>query len=117
MVGQQSDADLVKWVEKIDRLKIYEKFGLNSSFKYCFKVLELSEPKSYAVKAVAIKSREISELHAAVESGHSLWTIAKLVPHLTAENKHMWLDRLATQDKAEVEQQIAKVSKRKNAII
>ena len=113
MIGQQSDTDLVKWVERIDRLQTFEKFGLTSTFLYCFNVLELPRAKSHAVKSVAQKSREIPELHAAVEAGHSLWTIAKLVPHITNQNKHVWLDRLVTLDKAEVEEQISKISKRK----
>ena len=98
---------------KIDRLRTFEKFGLTSTFLYCLKVLELPRAKSNAVKSIAQKSREIQELHAAVEAGHSLWTIAKLVPHITNQNKDVWLDRLATLDKAEVEEQISKISKRK----
>ena len=113
MTGQQSDADLVKWMEKVDRLKMYEKFGETSLFNYCVNVIELSARASYAVKAVALKSREIPELHWAVESGHSLWIVAKLVPHITDENKDKWLDRLATQKKSEVEAAISKISKRK----
>ena len=113
MVGQQSDADLVKWVEKFDRLKLYEKFGLTSTFEYCFSVLELTKASSYAVKAVAQKSREIPELHSAVEAGHSLWTVAKLVPHITDENKDKWLDKLQTISKMKLEEEISKISKRK----
>ena len=113
MVGQQSDSDLVKWVEKFDRLKLYEMFGLTSTFEYCFSVLELTKASSYAVKAVAQKSREIAELHMAVEAGHSLWTVAKLVPHITDENKDKWLDRIATMPKIKLEEEISKISKRK----
>ena len=110
---QESAARSVKWIEKVDRLKIYEKFGETSTFNYCFAVLEYTRAESNALKSVAKKSREIPALHEALESGHSLWTVAKLVPHLTKDNAEKWMHKLATLPKAKIEEEISRVSKRK----
>jgi hypothetical protein len=86
------------------------------SFAYCTEVLHLSEAEAYLRIAAARASREHPLLLTMLADGRlHLTAIAKLAPHLTAENREALLERAAHRSRRQVEELVAEISPRPDA--
>ena len=82
-------------------------------FAYATEVLHLSEAEAYLRIAAARASREHPILLSMLADGRfHLTAIAKIAPHLTAENREGLLARAAHKSKREIEELVAEVSPR-----
>ena len=82
-------------------------------FAYATEVLHLSDAEAYLRIAAARASREHPILLAMLADGRlHLTAIAKLAPHLTAENREALLARAAHRGKREIEELVAELAPR-----
>jgi hypothetical protein len=85
-------------------------------FAYCTEILHLSEAEAYLRIAAARASREHPLLLTMLADGRlHLTAIAKLAPHLTAENREALLERAAHRSRRQVEELVAEISPRPDA--
>jgi hypothetical protein len=82
-------------------------------FAYCTEVLHLSEAEAYLRIAAARASREHPVLLEMLADGRlHLTAIAKLAPHLTAENRDALLKRATHRTKRQIEELVAELAPR-----
>jgi 5-methylcytosine-specific restriction endonuclease McrA len=111
--SRRTEADLVAHIGEVDRRRLYARTAAPSMFAYCTEVLHLSAAEAYLRIAAARAAREHSQLLAMLADGRlHLSAIAKLAPHLTAENRDSVLRRAAHRSKREVEELVAELSPR-----
>ena len=85
-------------------------------FAYCTELLHLSEAEAYLRIAAARASREPPILLAMLADGRlHLTAIAKLAPHLTAENRDALLEAGRPRSKRQIEELVAELSPRPDA--
>jgi hypothetical protein len=111
--SRRVEADLVAHVAEVDARRLYARSASPSMFAYATEVLHLSEAEAYLRIAAARASREHPILLAMLADGRlHLTAIAKIAPHLTAENREGLLARAAHKSKREIEELVADVSPR-----
>ncbi len=104
----RTEADLLATIAEVDRIRLYLKFDLNSTFSYCLKFLKLSPAVTSNFINVARKSREVPELQLAVESGDlSVATARKIVPVLNKANQQAWIEKAKGLPQHRLEREIA----------
>jgi hypothetical protein len=97
----------------VDDRRLYARFAVPSLFAYCREVLRFSEFEACARIAVARASRSHPMLLDMLEDGRiHLSGLAKLVPHLTVENRDALLRSATHRSKREIEELIAELSPR-----
>jgi hypothetical protein len=103
-----AEATILQDVCDIDKTKLYEKFGLTSTYAYCLEVMELSEFIAKSCIAIARKSKNVPELKEAIEDGQLTVSKAiRIVPILKQENKAEWLNKAKTLSKNKLERAVA----------
>ena len=111
--SRRVEADLVAHIAEVDARRLYARSASPSMFLYATEVLHLSEAEAYLRIAAARASREHPVLLAMLADGRlHLTAIAKIAPHLTAENREGLLARAAHKSKREIEELVAEVSPR-----
>ncbi len=108
---KQSESALLAALKEADTHRVFERFGLTSTYSYCLKVLKLSEDQAYAFIRVARLSREMPALQAAVETGRvNVSTLRKLAPVITPQNQAEWLAKAESLPRKVLEQEVARVA-------
>ena len=111
--SRRDEADIVSHIGEIDSRRLYAREACSSMFAYCTEVLHLSEAEAYLRIAAARASREHPLLLTMLADGRlHLTAIAKLAPHLTAENREVLLERAAHRSRRQVEELVAEISPR-----
>ncbi len=111
--SRRVEADLVAHIAEVDARRLYARSASPSMFAYATEVLHLSEAEAYLRIAAARASREHPILLAMLADGRlHLTAIAKIAPHLTAENREGLLARAVHKSKREIEELVAEVSPR-----
>src|SRR3990172_5388660 len=104
------ESDLVAHIGEVDARRLYAREA-SSMFTYCTELLHLSEAEAYLRIAAARASREHPMLLTMLEDGRlHLSGIAKLVPHLTRENREALLKRATHRSKRQIEELLAELS-------
>jgi 5-methylcytosine-specific restriction endonuclease McrA len=97
----------------LDERRLYAREASPSMFAYCTEVLHLSEAEAYLRIAAARASREHPILLMMLADGRlHLTGIAKLAPHLTAENAEALLERTIHRSKRQIEELVAELAPR-----
>ncbi len=111
--SRRVEADLVGHIAEVDRRRLYARSASPSMFAYATEVLHLSEAEAYLRITAARASREHPMLLAMLADGRlHLTAIAKLAPHLTAENREALLAKAAHLGKREIEELVAELAPR-----
>jgi hypothetical protein len=111
--SRHAEADLVAHVGEVDARRLYAREASPSMFAYCTQRLHLSDAEAYLRIAAARASREHPVLLEMLADGRlHLTAIAKLAPHLTAENREALLARAVHKSKRQVEELVAKIAPR-----
>ena len=114
--SRRVEADLVAHIGEVDARRLYAREASPSMFAYCTETLHLSEAEAYLRIAAARASREHPVLLTMLASGRlHLTAIAKLAPHLTAENRDRLLERAVHRTKRQIEELIAELAPRPDA--
>ncbi len=115
--SRRVEADLIAHIGEVDARRLYAREASPSMYAYCTQVLHLSEFEAYLRITVARAAREHPLLLAMLREGSlHLSAAAKLAPHLTPENRETLLARAAHRSKREVEELIAEVAPRPDAL-
>jgi hypothetical protein len=113
LVGQSRrlEWDLIAHIAEVDARRLYAREACPSMFAYATEVLHLSEHEAYLRITVARASREHPMLLELLAVGRlHLSGIAKLVPHLTRENRDAILERAVHLTKRQIEELIASLA-------
>lgn len=111
--SRRAEADLVAHIGEVDRRRLYARAAAPSMFAYCTQILHLSEAEAYLRIAAARTARQHPQLLAMLGDGRlHLSAIAKLSPHLTAENCDALLRRATHRSKREIEELVAELRPR-----
>jgi 5-methylcytosine-specific restriction endonuclease McrA len=114
--SRRTEADLVAHIGEVDARRLYAREAAPSMFAYCTEVLHLSEAEAYLRIAVARASRQHPLLLDMLADGRlHLTSIAKLAPHLTAENREALLSRAVHKTKRQIEGLVAEIEPRPDA--
>jgi len=114
--SRRVEADVVAHISEVDERRLYAREASPSMFAYCTQVLHFSEAEAYLRIAAARASREHPMLLSMLADGRlHLTGIAKLVPHLTRENRDLLLKRATHRSKREIEELVAELSPRPDA--
>jgi 5-methylcytosine-specific restriction endonuclease McrA len=109
--GQHADSEsaLLSSIEEVDRLRLYEKFGLPNISQYCRQYLKLSDTLTGFFVGVARKARVVPELKDAIEQGElSVSTAIQVVGVITEQNQTEWVEKAKELTKRELEKEVAK---------
>ena len=83
------EAELLNIILEIDQKKAFYQLGYSSLYAYVHEALKLSPAISYALIAVARKSKDVPELKTKIEAGElSLSKAQKMAAVLTPENQN-----------------------------
>src|SRR5215468_10290282 len=108
--SRRHEAELVAHIGEVDARRLYAREAAPSMFAYCTDVLHLSEAEAYLRIAVARAARQHPVLLDMLRDGRlHLSGIAKLVPHLSPENRNAVLARAAHRSKRQIEELIAEL--------
>jgi hypothetical protein len=114
--SRRSEADLVAHIAEVDARRLYAREASPSMYVYCTQVLHLSEAEAYLRITTGRAAREHPMLLAMLADGRlHLSGIAKLVPHLTTENRDELLRRACHRSKREIEVLLAELFPRPDA--
>jgi HNH endonuclease len=109
--SRRVEAVLVVHIGEVDARRLYAREAARSMFAYCTDVLGLSEHEAYLRITVARASRERPVLLGMLADGRlHLSGIAKLVPHLTAENTGTLLERASGRSARQIEELLAGIA-------
>jgi hypothetical protein len=107
------EADLVAHIGEVDERRLYAGQACPSMFAYCLERLHLSEAEAYRRITIARAARRHPALLAMLRDGRlHLCGLARLVPHLTAENCEALLERATHLSTRQIEQLVAELSPR-----
>jgi hypothetical protein len=112
LVGQSrgSEADIVTHIAEVDERRLYAREACPSMYAYCTQVLHFSEAEAYLRITTGRAAREHPILLEMLADGRlHLSGIAKLAPHLTAENREELLSRACHRSKREIEVLLAEL--------
>jgi hypothetical protein len=111
--SRRAESELVAHIGEVDRRRLFARAASPSMFAYCTEVLHLSEAEAYLRITAARAARKHPVILEMLGDGRlHLSGIAKLVPHLTAENAADLLGRAAHRSKCQIEELVAKLAPR-----
>jgi hypothetical protein len=114
--SRRVESDLVAHIAEVDARRLYAREAAPSMFAYCMEVLHLSEAEAYLRISVARASREYPPLLDMLADGRlHLTGIARLIPHLTTENRTGLLGRATHKSRRQIEELIAEIAPRPDA--
>src|SRR5262245_8961627 len=109
--SRRVEADLVDHIAEVDERRLYARVASPSTVAYCTQVLHLSEAEA----GLRITVARIVRVHPAIlvmlaDGRLHISGIARLAPHLTAENAAGLLERAAFRTRAQVEELVAELA-------
>lgn len=108
---KRSESALLEILIAADSHRIFEHFGLTSTFSYCVSLLKLTEDQAYAFIRVARKSVEVPALKTAIVEGALTVSRAKKIASvLTRQNQESWIEKAKILPTRELEREVAKES-------
>ncbi len=108
--SRRVEAELIAHIAEVDERRLYAREATSSMFSYCTERLHLSEDVAYLRIRVARAAREHPQLLVMLADGRiHLSGIAKLIPHLTPENRGELLERATHRSKREIEELLAEL--------
>jgi 5-methylcytosine-specific restriction endonuclease McrA len=115
--SRRVEADLVAHLGEVDARRLFAREAVPSMFEYCTRVLRFSEQEAYLRITVARCSRQHPLILPMLRDGRlHLSGVARLAPHLTDENARHLLERAAGLTKREVEEMLAEIAPRPDAV-
>jgi 5-methylcytosine-specific restriction endonuclease McrA len=109
--SRRVEADLVAHIGEVDERRLYARQAFPSMFAYCTEHLHLSEAEAYRRITVARAARLYPTLLDRLRDGRvQLSGLARLVPHLTADNFAAVLGRATRRTTRQIEALIAELS-------
>lgn len=106
--SRRVESVLVAHIGEVDARRLYAREAAPSMFAYCVEWLHLSEPEAYLRIAVARAARDHPPILTMLSDGRlHLSGIAKLIPHLTADNAPTLLERASGCSKRRIEEMVA----------
>ena len=113
---RHDEADLVAHIAEVDARKLYAREASPSMFAWCTETLHLSEQEAYLRITVARAAREHPLLLPMLRDGRlHLSGVARLVPHLTLENRDAVLKRAAGLSHRQVKELAAELEPKPDA--
>lgn len=107
---KKSHVDLLEVIAEVDKLRLFEKFLLTSTFAYCTQILKLSEDVTYTLIKISRVSVKVPELKAAIDDGTlSISNAKRIAQVLTPENKTTWIEKAKEFSQRKLELEVAKV--------
>ena len=114
--SRHAEADLVAHIGEVDVRRLYAREAAPSMFAYCTERLHLSEAEAYLRITAARASRAHPVLLDMLADGRlHLSSVARLAPHLTAENRDAVLTRATHKSKREILELVAELAPRPDA--
>lgn len=114
--SRRVESDLVAHIGEVDGRRLYAREASPSMFAYCTEVLHLSEAEAYLRITAARAAREHPMLLDMLADGRlHLSGIARLVGHLTRENRDALLKRAAHRSKRQILELVAEIAPRADA--
>jgi hypothetical protein len=114
--SRRSEIDLVTLIAEVDARRLYAREACPSMYAYCTQILHLSEAEAYLRITTGRGAREHPVLLTMLGDGRlHLSGIAKLVPHLTPDNRDELLERACHRSKREIEVLLAELFPRPDA--
>ena len=111
--SRESTAELIAHLAELARRKAHRSEGEGSLFKYCTRVLRLSEAATCNRLAAAYAARRFPVILDLLGDGSvNLTTVRILAPHLTAENHRAVLAEASGKTKGEVKKIRARLAPR-----
>lgn len=105
---KQSEAELFSGLVEMDTACLFSRLGFKGIYDYCFSALNLGESQSAYFQKVVRKSREVPALGAAIQEGKiTLSQARRIVPSVTKENPHEWIEAARTLPQRELERKVA----------
>lgn len=106
---KKSHAELLGVITEVDKLRLFEKFLLTSTFAYCTQILKLSEDVTYTLIKISRVSEKVPELKIAIHNGSlSISNAKRIAPIVTPENKTEWIEKAKEFPQRKLEQEVAK---------
>jgi 5-methylcytosine-specific restriction endonuclease McrA len=103
-----STVELIRLLMEVDTRKLYLSRGHSSLFRFCTRVLQLSEQAAYGRITAARAARRFPQLLTGLETGDlTLSSVGLLAPHLTEECADVLIDAVRSRSTREVEAMIA----------
>jgi len=114
---QQATSRLVSALAELDARRLYLGQGCSSMFAYCTRVLHLAEHAAYNRIEAARAARRFPQILMMLADGHiHLSAVRLLAPHLTDANYRDILGEASHKSKREVEELVARVRPRPDAL-
>jgi 5-methylcytosine-specific restriction endonuclease McrA len=114
--SRRTEADLVAHVGEVDARRLYAREASPSMFVYCTERLHLSEAEAYLRIAAGRACRDHPVLLTMLADGRlHLTAIAKLAPHLTAQNREDLVKLATHRTKREIDELLASFAPRPDA--
>jgi hypothetical protein len=111
-----AEAELIAHIAEFDARRLYAREAAPSMFAWCTETLHLSEQEAYLRITVARASREHPMLLSMLRDGRlHLSGIARLVPHLTHENRDTVLKRATGMSHRQVKELVSELEPKPDA--
>lgn len=111
--SRQAEVELVAHLGEVDVRRLYLREACSSLFAYCTERLHFSEAEAMLRITAARAAREHPAVLAMLGDGRlHLSAVARLAPHLTAENHEAVLHRAVHRSKAEILELVAELAPR-----
>jgi len=107
---KNAHSELLEIIMEVDKLRLFEKFCLTSTFTYCTQMLKLSEDVTYTLIKISRVSEKVPELKMAIDEGLlSISNAKRIASVVTSENKLEWIEKAKGLSQRKLEQEVAKV--------
>ncbi|MGD8895343.1 MAG: hypothetical protein PVJ73_04835 [Acidobacteriota bacterium] len=114
--SRRVEADLVAHIAEVEARRLFAREAASSMFDYCRQVLHLRENEAYLRITVARASRELPVILTMLRDGRlHLSGIARLVPHLTRQNREAVLKRAAGMSHREIRELVRELDPKPDA--
>jgi len=116
--SRNAEVELIAHIAEVDARRLYAREATSSMFAYCTERLHLSEGETFLRIQVARATRRHPMLLDMLADGLlHLTGLAKLVPHLTPDNRDDLLKRAIHKSKREIEELVAELQPRPDVLV
>ncbi len=104
----QTERELIKVLQEIERSDLFKTMGYTSLYDYCLKGLSLSEHQSNAFVTVSRKCTAVPELQQAIDSG--ILTVSKATRILPVMDSQAcdWIEKASVLSQREIQREVAR---------
>ncbi len=108
---RRCESELLDVLTRVDAQRLFERFGLTSTFAYSTKILNLSEDQACIFIRESRKAREVPQLRQAIESGKLTVSKAKKIAAvLTPANQQEWIGKAVSLPTRALEREVVKIA-------